>query len=105
MAARRKHRADRALRAPMRSPGRPAVARREHRQRFWAAIARGVRAKTRPPRLAFLLPWERDGSVKRVACPRSRKRHCRSAICLSRSARRSRFFMPQAVEFARSLAS
>src|SRR5216110_2654996 len=26
----------------MRSPGRPAVARREHRQRFWAAIARGV---------------------------------------------------------------
>jgi IS30 family transposase len=26
----------------MRSPGRPPVARREHRQRFWAAIARGV---------------------------------------------------------------
>ena len=26
----------------MRSPGRPTVARREHRQRFWAAIARGV---------------------------------------------------------------
>jgi IS30 family transposase len=42
MAARRKRRVDRALRAPMRSPGRPTVARREHRQRFWAAIARGV---------------------------------------------------------------
>ena len=26
----------------MRSPGRPPVARREHRQRFWTAIARGV---------------------------------------------------------------
>jgi IS30 family transposase len=26
----------------MRSPGRPPVARREHRQRFWEAIARGV---------------------------------------------------------------
>jgi IS30 family transposase len=29
-------------RAPMRSPGRPPVARREHRQRFWAAIAQGL---------------------------------------------------------------
>ena len=29
-------------RAPMRSPGRPPVARREHRQRFWAAIRRGL---------------------------------------------------------------
>jgi IS30 family transposase len=29
-------------RAPMRSPGRPPVARREHRQRFWEAIARGL---------------------------------------------------------------
>ncbi len=26
----------------MRSPGRPPVGRREHRRRFWAAIARGV---------------------------------------------------------------
>ena len=29
-------------RAPMRSPGRPPVARREHHERFWAAIARGA---------------------------------------------------------------
>src|SRR6266540_3945206 len=34
--------ADRALRAPMRSPGRPPVARREHRQGFWEAIAGGL---------------------------------------------------------------
>jgi hypothetical protein len=38
----RRRRSDRAGRAPMRSPGRPPVARREHRQRFWAAIADGM---------------------------------------------------------------
>jgi len=38
----RKRRSDRAGRAAMRSPGRPTAGRREHRQRFWAAIARGV---------------------------------------------------------------
>ena len=38
----RRRRSDRAGRAPMRSPGRPPVARREHRQRFWAAIAEGM---------------------------------------------------------------
>lgn len=37
----RKRRSDRALRPPMRSPGRPPVARREHRQQFWQSIARG----------------------------------------------------------------
>src|SRR6266496_2629162 len=42
MGAVRRRAADRAGRPPMRSPGRPPVARREHRQRFWAAIARGV---------------------------------------------------------------
>ena len=38
----RRRRSDRATRAAMHSPGRPSVARREERQRFWAAIARGV---------------------------------------------------------------
>jgi IS30 family transposase len=33
---------ERAGRRRMRSPGRPPVWRREHRQRFWAAIARGL---------------------------------------------------------------
>ena len=37
-----RRRSDRAGRAAMRSPGRPSVGRREERQRFWAAIARGV---------------------------------------------------------------
>jgi IS30 family transposase len=35
-------RSGRAGRGPVRSPGRPSLAWREHRQRFWAAIAAGV---------------------------------------------------------------
>ncbi|HSO52843.1 MAG TPA: helix-turn-helix domain-containing protein, partial [Actinomycetes bacterium] len=42
MAARKRRAADHAGRPAMRSPGRPPVGRREHRQRFWAAIARGL---------------------------------------------------------------
>ncbi|MGH2870456.1 MAG: IS30 family transposase, partial [Solirubrobacteraceae bacterium] len=38
----KRRRSDRAGRPKMRSPGRPPVARREHRQRFWAGIARGL---------------------------------------------------------------
>src|ERR671936_208730 len=37
-----RERAIRAMRGQMWSPGRPSVARREDRQRFWRAIARGV---------------------------------------------------------------
>ena len=37
-----RRRADRARRGRMRSPGRPPTARREHRQRFWQGIARGL---------------------------------------------------------------
>lgn len=33
---------DRAGRGPLRSPGRPTAGRREHRQAFWKAIARGL---------------------------------------------------------------
>jgi IS30 family transposase len=38
----RGRRSDRALRGVLRSPGRPGVARREPRRRFWAAIAAGL---------------------------------------------------------------
>ena len=37
-----KRRSDRSGRSPMRSPGRPPVARREERRRFWGAIAAGL---------------------------------------------------------------
>src|SRR5215216_7456392 len=42
MGARKRRAADRAGRPAMRSPGRPPVGRREHRQRFWVGIARGL---------------------------------------------------------------
>ena len=38
----KRRRAHRTGRPPMRSPGRPTAGRREHRRRFWAAIACGV---------------------------------------------------------------
>ena len=41
METRKRRRSDRALRPPMRSPGRPPGWRREHRQQFWKAITRG----------------------------------------------------------------
>jgi IS30 family transposase len=37
-----RRRSERALRGKMRSPGRPPVARQEHRRRFWAFIAEGL---------------------------------------------------------------
>jgi len=42
MGASRRRRSDRAGRDPIRSPGRPTAGRREHRQAFWKAIARGI---------------------------------------------------------------
>ena len=42
MGVQRRRRLDGAGRPAMRSPGRPPVARRENRQRFWEAIARGL---------------------------------------------------------------
>src|SRR4051794_5993576 len=37
-----RRRSDRALRDKLRSPGRPGVARREERRRFWCSIAAGL---------------------------------------------------------------
>ncbi len=42
MGARKVRRSDRALRPAMRSPGRPPVGRREHRERFWEGISGGL---------------------------------------------------------------
>ena len=42
MGANKRRKSDRAGRPAMPSPGRPSVARREHRQRFWRAIAEGA---------------------------------------------------------------
>lgn len=42
MVNRRRRASDYALRPPMKSPGRPSAGRREHRERFWEGIARGL---------------------------------------------------------------
>jgi IS30 family transposase len=42
MEKRRRRASDRALRPPMKSPGRPSAGRGEHRQRFWEGIAQGL---------------------------------------------------------------
>ena len=56
---------ERAGRPVMRSPGRPPVARREHRLRFWAAIARGVESEDAAVEAGVSLPvgvrWFREG--------------------------------------------
>jgi IS30 family transposase len=52
-------------RSAMRSPGRPPVGRREHRQRFWAAIARGLSSEDAASEAAVSaavgVRWFRDG--------------------------------------------
>ena len=55
----------RAGRPAMRSPGRPPVGRREHRVRFWAAIARGLSSEAAAAEAGVSGPvgvrWFRDG--------------------------------------------
>jgi hypothetical protein len=78
MGRRRRRRADRAGRPPMRSPGHPPVGRREHRQRFWNAVGRGssseeagVSAGVSP---AVGVRWfrERGGMAPCLVLPRCR---------------------------------
>ena len=61
----KRRRSDWAGREPMRSPGRPPVALREHRQRFWAAIARGVSSEDAAVQAGVSVPvgvrWFREG--------------------------------------------
>ena len=56
---------ERAGRPVMRSPGRPPVGRLEHRQRFWAAIARGASSEAAAAQAGVLGPvgvrWFREG--------------------------------------------
>ena len=75
----RKRSSDRADRAAMRSPGRPPVGGLEHRQRFWAAIARGVTSEDAAAEAgvsaAVGVRWFREGGGMpsvRLAAPSGR---------------------------------
>ena len=85
----RRPRSGMAGRLPMRSPGRPPVARREHRQRFWKAIAPGCPARTPPGVSGCRRRWGRGGSVRVAACRRPVWPRCRAATCRSPSEKRS----------------
>ena len=73
MGTRIRRRSDRALRPPMRSPGRPPVWRREHQQRFWDAIARGSSSEAAAVEAGVSPPvgtrWFRQGGGMRTVSP------------------------------------
>jgi Integrase core domain/HTH-like domain len=90
-------------RPPMRSPGRPPVARREHRQRFWKAIALGLSSEDAAVVCGVSQAGGPGGSVNVAACHRSVWLRCRAATYRSPSARRSPSSRPRAAGLARSL--
>ena len=102
----RKRRSDRSGRAPLPSPGRPPVAGRDERRRFWAAIAAGLTSEDAAVEPACRSRSEPDGSGRRAACHQrcSDPRRSRSPDGISRlrSARRSRFFAFRAIPCRRS---
>src|SRR5437016_4118048 len=65
MGAGRRGAADRAGRPRMRSPGRPSVARREERQRFWRSVAAGCSSEEAAAAAGVLaavgVRWFREG--------------------------------------------
>ncbi len=69
----KRRRADRALRPPMRSPGRPPGWRRDHRQRFWEAIAQGLSSEEAAAAAglssAVGTRWFREGGGMRTVSP------------------------------------
>ena len=86
---------ERAGRPVMRSPGRPPVGRLEHRQRFWAAIARGVSSEAAAAEAGVSGPvgvrWFREGGgmpTVTLAAPSGRYLSCaeREEIALLRVA-------------------
>jgi transposase len=98
--------AARTARPPMRSPGRPPVARREPRQRFWAAVAEGLSGEEAAVRCGVSPAVALGGSARTAACRRSARGRCRSATCPLPSGKRSPLCAPQGVgvrEIARRL--
>jgi hypothetical protein len=93
---------DRAFRPRMYSPGRPPVARREDRQRFWAAIAKGLTTEDagagagNSPAVGACW-FGQSGGMPPVTHPR-----LRAGICPTSSERKSRSRARLAVVYARS---
>jgi hypothetical protein len=94
MGTARRRRSERAGRGAIRSPGRPTAGRREHREAFWKAIARGMSswdaaARRRPPSTGWHEVVRKNGGMppaseahrpREAAAVRSgtiRRHHCR----------------------------
>ena len=95
MGASKRRRSDRAGRGPIRSPGRPTAGRREHRQAFWKAIARGVSSWDAALAAGVSQPvgtrWFRENG----GMPPTNRRCFRGATCLLQNAKRSRSCTPR----------
>jgi hypothetical protein len=104
MAGRR--RSDRSLRNKLHSPGRPPVARPEHRRRFWALIAGGQSSEDAAIDAGVSAPVGAHGFGRQAACHHRRLRHHRSLClgntCRLRSGRSLRSSMPRAPGCERS---
>jgi hypothetical protein len=89
MAGRR--RSDRALRGKLGSSGRPLVARREDRRRFWALIAMGLSSEMRRLAREYRSRLGHDGSGRQAGCHQRRLYHhqgrCPGGSCRLRSAK------------------
>ena len=86
MAGRR--RSDRALRSKLRSPGRPPIARREDRRRFWAFIADGLSSEDAAMRVGISQPvgfrWFREtGGMAPSHLSRSAEMPSRRYLCFA----------------------
>jgi hypothetical protein len=82
VAARRQQAVDRALRPPMRAPGRPEPSRAVQRA-FWRSIADGVTTEDAAAEVGVSTPWGPDGSATLVGCRRSAWPAPPVAICRS----------------------
>jgi hypothetical protein len=104
MGATRRRRSGRAGRPAMRSPARPPAGRKEHRRRFWAAIARGLSSEDAAAAAgvsgAVGVRWFREGWRDAVGRPgtavgaltvvrRARGDHCSSGAWLRRAGDRA----------------
>jgi len=101
----KRRRSDRSGRAPLPSPGRPAVAGRDELRRFWAAIALGCPVKMLPPAPTYLKRSERDGSGRPAECHQQclgrRRGRCPADIFRLPNARRSRSYEHKAALYGR----
>ncbi len=81
-----RRRSDRALRDKLRSPGRPGVARREERRRFWSSIAAGLSSEDAAVDAGVSSPvgarWFREsGGMPPSTLARSAKPRALSDVC------------------------